>query len=485
MQLACIGTDLATSPLLGTLARTHRMDIVPFPSSNVVCANRTALAPLPAPSESTWLAMSQPHGSWPSPHSPSSLRSVFSHKRKRQMNSHTTVHSVPITPHLTTGQDSPPTQPKPLSDTKFNKLIADLAFDQDAPHCHTARTSFHFAMTEQAAIHNASILGMHGFDLEKAINSQDNSPISYGSEFRHWTKLEPLLHRHPLWNQMKTILRDGATFPLRKISAEERASDKDFMIARGNHKSVGKNLDLVRELINDDVTHGYALPLPIDTALVLPNSSIAPIGVVEQETLNETGERIPKFRMTHDQSFPGPSGTSVNKRVITEELPPCLFGFCLQRILHYIVDTRRRLPTVRILIGKYDIKSAYRRAHLSAETAVESLMIFENILYLALRMTFGGSPCPSQWSCISETMCDLANDLIQCDKWKHRELFSINQARIPSPRRLPDEILLKMNERSDRGRTQQSTGQTTGGVTSLEQTSKESVGTITRVRRSS
>ena len=36
-------------------------------------------------------------------------------------------------------------------------------------------------------------------------------------------------------------------------------------------------------------------------------------------------------------------------------------------------------------------------------------------------------------------------------------------------------ILLKMNERSDRGQTRQSTGQTTGGLTSLGQTSKESV----------
>ena len=54
-------------------------------------------------------------------------------------------------------------------------------------------------------------------------------------------------------------------------------------------------------------------------------------------------------------------------------------------------------------------------------------------------MTFGGSPCPSQWSCISEISCDLANNLIQCNEWDHHALFSINQARIPCPLRLPDE----------------------------------------------
>jgi hypothetical protein len=30
---------------------------------------------------------------------------------------------------------------------------------------------------------------------------------------------------------------------------------------------------------------------------------------------------VPKFRMTHDQSFPGPSGLSVNLWVEKEQLP--------------------------------------------------------------------------------------------------------------------------------------------------------------------
>lgn len=42
-------------------------------------------------------------------------------------------------------------------------------------------------------------------------------------------------------------------------------------------------------------------------------------------------------------------------------------------------------------------------------------------------MTFGGNLCPLQWCCISETICDLANDLIQCERWDHRKLSSPNQ----------------------------------------------------------
>ena len=55
--------------------------------------------------------------------------------------------------------------------------------------------------------------------------------------------------------------------------------------------------------------------------------------------LNEKADQIPNFRMMHDQSLPDPSGLSVNTRVIEEELPPCMFGFCLLRILHYKNDT--------------------------------------------------------------------------------------------------------------------------------------------------
>ena len=238
-------------------------------------------------------------------------------------------------------------------------------------------------------------------------------------------------------------MQNGATFPLKPMRPEDRVIDRAFMLERGNHKGVDIHKQVVQELIHEDVTHGHSLPLTLECSERIPLSSIAPIRFVEQDTINENGERIPKFQMTHDQSFPGPSGLSVNNRVEEDELPPCMFGFCLLRIIHYIVHTRFRHPTTRILIGKYDIKSAYRRAHLSAKTAAESLMIFEGILYLALRMTFGGAPCPALWSCLSEPICDVANDLIQCELWDHKILHSSNQYLITSPERLSDQIPFK------------------------------------------
>ncbi|KAI2493660.1 hypothetical protein MHU86_20875 [Fragilaria crotonensis] len=40
---------------------------------------------------------------------------------------------------------------------------------------------------------------------------------------------------------------------------------------------------------------------------------------------------------------------------------------------------------------------------------------------MALRMTFGGSPNPSQWSNVSEVVADLANDLVRREDWDETE----------------------------------------------------------------
>ena len=34
------------------------------------------------------------------------------------------------------------------------------------------------------------------------------------------------------------------------------------------------------------------------------------------------------------------------------------------------------------------------------------------LAYISLQLTFGGDPNPSQWSDLSETSCDLANDMV-------------------------------------------------------------------------
>jgi len=309
-----------------------------------------------------------------------------------------------------------------VSQERFIQIIAEL-LQREANELQQ-NLLFQFENTQDAALHNDLILKHFNYNLHDAIIAQQNSQVMYGSEFKPPNHLEELLFVHPNWKKLKQILLEGATFPLSPISTEERKLDLDFHLDRGNHSiSAIQNKKALDDLIDKDIKLGFALPLPIQSLFSKPNASIAPLGCQEQETINTNGECIHEFRMTHDQTFSGPSGKSVNLRVIKEDLPPCMYSFVLSRILHYIVDLRYRHPQTKIFLCKFDIDSAYHQCHLSSSMASESMTIHGNLLPIALRLTFGGAPCPPLWGLISETMIDGCNSLIINKFWDHKILF--------------------------------------------------------------
>jgi hypothetical protein len=299
---------------------------------------------------------------------------------------------------------------------------------------------FVFENTKEAAKHNSTILASFDNDIHKAILAHPNSQLSYGSEFKSTSQLEELLQDHPNWIPLKKLLQHGASFLLRPMTQEDRDVDLSYQIEHGNHQSASKHQAILGDLIAEDVRRGFALPLQLDTPKFLPNASIAPLGCIEQTSINERGDQVVKYRMTHDQSFPGPSGLSVNKRVNKDLLPPCMYSFVLSRVLHYIVSTRKNLPTTKIYKCKFDIDAAYRRCHLSHDTATECLTIHDGKLFMALRLTFGGTPCPALWGLISDTIIDTCNTLIQNHHWDHNTLFDPISELIDEPSSLPDSI---------------------------------------------
>ena len=153
-----------------------------------------------------------------------------------------------------------------------------------------------------------------------------------------------------------------------------------------------------------------------------------------------------KHRLTHDQSFvyKGGSGTSVNSRIRKEELVPCMFGSALRRLFNWIVTARMLYPACKIVMTKIDFKSAYRREHLNADMAVKSVTHLPNdgLALVALRLTFGGAACPSEWCTISETICDLTNAIFHNKDWNPDDLFAPNSHLVPEPKLLPDDIPL-------------------------------------------
>ncbi|KAI2500083.1 hypothetical protein MHU86_14410 [Fragilaria crotonensis] len=140
--------------------------------------------------------------------------------------------------------------------------------------------------------------------------------------------------------------------------------------------------------------------------------------MVAQTSIDE-GNSIEKLRLTHDQSFSpsGVAGRSVNERVDTSQLTEARFGKAFSRLMYHISFLRQLWPDEPIWMTKVDCKSAYRRIHLKAATAMKSCTSIDDLLLVALRMTFGGAPNPSQWSDVSEMITDLANDLVRRDDW--------------------------------------------------------------------
>ena len=159
------------------------------------------------------------------------------------------------------------------------------------------------------------------------------------------------------------------------------------------------------------------------------------MNIADQNGINERGEIVQKKRLTHNQSCEFQSGTSVNSRTIKDNLQDVMYGPCLLQIVHLIVDYRRQFPNKKILLSKIDFKSAYRRSHLQAKTAIQTVTQYTpmNLAFVSLRLTFGGSPNPNIWGEVSETATDLANALLACDEWNPEDLHSPLQHMIPPP----------------------------------------------------
>jgi hypothetical protein len=183
------------------------------------------------------------------------------------------------------------------------------------------------------------------------------------------------------------------------------------------------------------------IPLPLKYINQIPNLEIAPVGIDDKQfKINPDGSKTQKFRFTHDQTFEASTGKSINHRTLHEKLDPLFYGGCLSRTLHYIVSLRLRHPNTRILGGKSDIKSAYKRITLHGETAVRCTMMCEQYGLLSLRLTFGGSPCSNEWCIFAELCTDLANDLLHCTEWDPNLLHSPHKHRLPPPSYLDSSI---------------------------------------------
>jgi hypothetical protein len=80
------------------------------------------------------------------------------------------------------------------------------------------------------------------------------------------------------------------------------------------------------------------------------------------------------------------------------------------------MQARRQYPGQKILATKIDYKLAYRRGILHFTMALQTATQLpdDDLAIITLQLTFGGAPCPFEWGIMSESICNLANELL---KW--------------------------------------------------------------------
>jgi hypothetical protein len=218
---------------------------------------------------------------------------------------------------------------------------------------------FEFNLSTKAASKNYILLKhTFGGGLQRALNAQPNSPLRYGYKFRQIETLKSIFENHPSWNQMRSVLTFGSSWPLAPLDKMKREKDVEEAIIFGNHKGAVKQQDLLIKLVKDDVTWGFALPLPLNKIALIPGILLAPLNIQAQSTINKWGEIIPKDRPTHDQSWKWQSETSVKSRVEKEKLMPCYFGRAIKCLINWAVAARRKFPNKRIFATKLNIKTA-------------------------------------------------------------------------------------------------------------------------------
>ena len=287
---------------------------------------------------------------------------------------------------------------------------------------------FQFESTQEAAAANAKLLASFDYDLGIVIKKFTTTTLGYGSEFRPTEQLRSLIGRHPNFNSLKNVIDNGMEYVFtRELDEATQRNEMLTILSRGNHKSAQELPEQVTKLLNKDVTHGFSIPLPVAIVSLIPNAGIQPLGLASQWTIDEEGERIAKYRLTQDLTFSsnktGPP-VSINSRIDMSAYTEMIFGWCLPRILHFVVALRILHPGLLILIAKYDYSDAYRRIAHSARAATQTIAIQGPLAYLSLRLTFGGSPNPPTWCMFSEIVTDLANEISLCDDWDPTVLHS-------------------------------------------------------------
>ena len=304
---------------------------------------------------------------------------------------------------------------------------------------------FKFNNSQEAAIFNSKILRHYNYDINRAIHARRNTILHPGSEFRPLKELKPLLKFHIDWKKFESITSEGARYSFPSdLSYDKKTKHDDLLAAleKGNNNSARDPISAksIEKNYTKEVNRAWMIPFQKSSIHKIIGASLIPIGIATQWTMDAFGNKIKKRRTTHDLSRPWKSGQSVNTMIDKDLMDPCLFGFCLSRLLHGIHTMRKNNPSTPIFISKIDLDAAFRRIHVFIQHALLGFTIVNNITYFLGRLPFGAADAPSKHDTPSNMAVDLSQALIDDDSWDPSTLHSPQARQIPPLIRLEDTI---------------------------------------------
>jgi hypothetical protein len=299
-----------------------------------------------------------------------------------------------------------------------------------------------FSISIAAANHNAKAISAYNYDLSQLVSDPRFTTTTPGAEFRPLSVLSELFCRHPLWPYMQDMLTQGAAMNFTKEPEDQqRHLENQALIEYQNHNKARNNADILAKTLAKEVHLGFACVIPINCIHLIKDAMVVPLGIVEQYSINNEGIRVPKLRLTHDQTFTRlPDSLSGNNLLDMQQFAEMIYGFCLNRIIHQILALRFTFPLHRIMIQKFDFAKAYRRVHYNGQAAARCISVLHELAYIQMRLSFGGAGCPPSWCVISEMITDLANELLDDEAWDTSLCVSPLQHLVPAPQRLPANI---------------------------------------------
>jgi len=108
--------------------------------------------------------------------------------------------------------------------------------------------------------------------------------------------------------------------------------------------------------------------------------------------------------------------SSINDRLIDEDMHHIQYSFALFRILHFIIALRLKHSITPILLQKFDIDSIFKRIALHLTLAFRTIITISHLAYISLCLTFSGKLSCSDFSLLAELMADVINKVMTTNR---------------------------------------------------------------------